>query len=105
MAGFEGDELAPAQAGLDRGLDHEPVPLGECGDRSVVLGGGQGAGLAAITLGSSVWSHGLWTRTRSLTARPKIEDSSMWYFWIDRGESPSAEALVTQSWTSEGGCG
>jgi hypothetical protein len=25
VAGFEGDELAPAQAGVDRGLDHQPV--------------------------------------------------------------------------------
>ncbi len=55
-----------------------------------------------MTLGSSVWSHGLWTRTRSLTARAKIEDRRTWYFWIDRGDSPSAAALVTQSWTSDG---
>ena len=49
--------------------------------------------LRVMTLGSSVWSHGLWTRTRSLTARPKIEDSSTWYLWIDRGESPSADGF------------
>jgi hypothetical protein len=32
----------------------------------------------------------------------KMECSIVWYFWIDLGESPSAAALVTQSWTSDG---
>lgn len=58
--------------------------------------------LRRITFGSSVWSHGLKTRIRSRTARRKIEDKNTWYFLIDRGERPSACALVTQSWTTEG---
>jgi len=37
-----------------------------------------------------------------LTARTKTEDKKTWYLRIDRGESPSALAWVTQSWTSEG---
>ena len=58
--------------------------------------------LRRITFGSSVLSHGLKTRIRSRTARRKIEDRNTWYFLIDRGERPSACALVTQSWTTEG---
>ena len=51
VAGFEGDELAPAEAGVDRGLDHEPVLVGERVEDGVVLGGGQGAGLLLDDLG------------------------------------------------------
>ena len=56
----------------------------------------------AMTFGSSVWSHGLWTRIRSRTARPNIDERKVWYFRIDRGASPSFFALVTQSCTSDG---
>jgi hypothetical protein len=55
----------------------------------------------AMTLGSSVCSHGLVTMSWSRTARLKIECSMVWYLRIDRGDSPSPAALVTQSWTRE----
>ena len=58
--------------------------------------------LRAMTLGSSVCSHGLKTMSWSRTARLKIECSIVWYLRIERGESPPAAAWVTQSWTSEG---
>ena len=32
VPGPERDQLAPAHAGLDRGLDHQPVPVGDRGD-------------------------------------------------------------------------
>ena len=57
----------------------------------------------AMTLGSSVCSHGLATMSWSRTARLKIECSMVWYLRIDRGDSPSAAAWVTQSWTRERG--
>ena len=41
--GFEGDELAPAQAGADGGLDHQPVLGREGGEDGVVFVGGEGA--------------------------------------------------------------
>ena len=40
VAGFEGDELAPAQAGVDRGLHHQPVLGGQRGEDRVVLARG-----------------------------------------------------------------
>ncbi len=51
MPRFEGDQLAPAQAGLDEGLDHQPVLGGERGQETLVLAGGEGAGLAGDHLG------------------------------------------------------
>ena len=51
VAGFEGDELAPAQAGVDRGLHHQPVLRREGGEDGVVLVGGEGAGLLLDHLG------------------------------------------------------
>ena len=51
VAGFERDELAPPQAGLDQGLDHQPVLRGERGEQALVLVGGQGAGLGGDDLG------------------------------------------------------
>jgi hypothetical protein len=51
VAGFLGDELAPAHPGLDRGLDHQPVPVGDRGDQEVELFGGQGALLGDDHLG------------------------------------------------------
>ena len=51
VAGLEGDELAPAQAGVDGGLDHQPVLGGEGGEDGVVLVGGEGAGLLLDHLG------------------------------------------------------
>ena len=70
--------------------------------RRVYSSGVRVRALRVMTLGSSVWSHGLWTRTRSLTARAKIEDSITWYLRIDRGDSPPSLAWATQSWTSDG---
>ena len=55
-----------------------------------------------MILGSSVCSHGLVTMSWSRTARLKIECSIVWYLRIDRGDRPSAAALVTQSWTRDG---
>jgi hypothetical protein len=49
--GFEGDDLAPAEAGVDGGLDHQPVLGGEVGEDGVVLGGGEGASLLLDHLG------------------------------------------------------
>jgi hypothetical protein len=51
VARSEGDELAPAQAGVDRGLHHEPVVGGQGGEDGVVLVGGEGAGLLLDHLG------------------------------------------------------
>ena len=70
---------------------------------SVELVGVRVRDLRAMTLGSSVCSHGLATMSWSRTARLKIECSMVWYLRIDRGESPPAAAWVTQSWTRERG--
>ena len=80
MAGFEGDELAPPQAGVDGGLDHQPMLGGKGGEDGGVLVGRQGAGFFLITLGSSVAAQGLKVTTRSRRARSKIECSMVWYF-------------------------
>src|SRR5450830_1281477 len=55
-----------------------------------------------MTLGSSVPSQGLDARTRSRTARLKIECSMTWYLRMLAGERPAELAAVTQSWTVEG---
>jgi hypothetical protein len=41
VAGLEGDELTPAEAGVDGGLDHQPVLCRDGGEDGVVLGGCQ----------------------------------------------------------------
>lgn len=96
------DDLAPAHSGLNKGLDQQPMLRGQCAKETFKLVRVTVRDLRRITFGSSVWSHGLKTRIRSRTARRKIEDRNTWYFLIDRGERPSACALVTQSWTTEG---
>ena len=50
-----------------------------------------------MILGSSVCSQGLVTMSWSRRARLKIEWSMVWYLRIERGESPAAAAVVTQS--------
>jgi len=51
VAGFEGDQLAPPQTGLDQGLDHQPVLGREGGQQTLVLARGEGAGLGGDHLG------------------------------------------------------
>ncbi len=50
MAGMQGDELPPAHAGLDGGLDQEPVAVRDRCDEYVVLSRGEGAGPAGDDL-------------------------------------------------------
>jgi hypothetical protein len=51
VAGLERDELAPAEAGFDQGLDHQPVLLGERRKEALVLAGSEGARLGSDHLG------------------------------------------------------
>ena len=57
--------------------------------------------LRAMTLGSSVCSHGLATMSWSRTARLKIECEHGVVLADRPRERPSAAAWVTQSWTRE----
>lgn len=56
----------------------------------------------AMTLGSSVWSHGFETIALSRTARLKIECSIVWYLRMERGDKPPVAAWFTQSWIADG---
>jgi len=48
---FEGDQLAPPQPGLNKGLDHQPMLGRERGQQTLVLARSQGAGLGGDHLG------------------------------------------------------
>jgi hypothetical protein len=88
VAGAEGDELAPAQSGLDRGLDHQPVLVGDRLDQPSALVRGEGAGLPLDYLGElGVSAHGLKVMTRSRTARVNTECSIVWYVRTLAGEA------------------
>jgi len=53
MAWSQRNELAPSHPGLDGGLHHEPVPVGDGVDESVELLGSEGPALANDHLGYS----------------------------------------------------
>jgi hypothetical protein len=51
VARIEGDQLSPAQPGLDEGLDHQSVVVRDRLEEPVELVGGQRAGFAGDGLG------------------------------------------------------
>jgi hypothetical protein len=59
VAGAQRDQLAPAHAALYEGFQHQPVLRRHCGQSRSNSAGVRVRDLRAITIGSSVWSHGL----------------------------------------------
>jgi hypothetical protein len=86
-------KLMPEALTAGRQMRVRKVVAGDCGAgrrgaEQVVSGDVVGVAVGGDVLepglaDAEVWWRGV-TRMRSLTARPKIEDNSTWYFWIDR---------------------
>jgi len=98
----EGDEFAPAQAGLDGDQDHQLVPGGDVFQQPVELCRGEDAHLGADDLGELGVRGGV--GEDQLVADGAGEDAVQQGVVLAHrsGDSPPSTAKVTQDWTVDG---